>query len=227
MGLRHPRAGPGRPSVAGRSQRRPRCPWPPPRPGLGFRQPSHCLLSTGRWAPLHEGGEGNCTGNSGCKLTTAGTHHSSYHTTIVPLDKNNPQGLQPCGAGAGACCLEGWNVTRIQPGSCSLALCYTFISWLLIRGQFASWRSFGLVPGMGPLDPRVSAPLHSYTRWYKNHSCWGLEISMPHLSQGDFHLTRGPQPRRAYLKFVSRRRWGWGRRPSLQLSLGYRQGLTL
>ena len=41
---------------------------------------------------------------------------------------------------------------------------------------------------------------------------------MPHLSQGDFHLTRGPQPRRAYLKFVSGCRWGWGRRPSLQLS---------
>lgn len=87
-------------------------------------------LSPEHWkeAPLHEGGEGNCTGNSGCKLTAAGTHHSSYHTTIVPLDKNNPQGLQPCGAGAGACCLEGWNVTRLQPGSCSLALCYTFIS---------------------------------------------------------------------------------------------------
>lgn len=31
---------------------------------------------------------------------------------------------------------------------------------------------------------------------------------MPHLSQGDFHLTRGPQPRRAYLKFVSGCRWG-------------------
>lgn len=56
--------------------------------------------------------------------TTAAT----TQPTIAPLDKNNPQGLQPCGAGAGACCLEGWNVTRLQPGSCSLALCDTFIS---------------------------------------------------------------------------------------------------
>ena len=196
MGLRHARAGPGRPSVAGRSQRRPRCPWPPPRPGLGSRQPSDCLLSPGRWAPLHEGGEGNCTGNSGCKLTTAGTHHSSYHTTIVPLDKNNPQGLQPCGAGAGACCLEGWNVTRLQPGSCSLALCYTFISWLLIRGQFASCRSFGLVPGMGPLDPRVSAPLHSYTGWYKKKITHAkvLRSQCPTSPRETFILQEGPSP---------------------------------
>lgn len=56
--------------------------------------------------------------------TTAAT----TQPTIAPLDKNNPQSLQPCGAGAGACYLKGWNVTRLQPGSCSLALCYTFIS---------------------------------------------------------------------------------------------------
>lgn len=56
--------------------------------------------------------------------TTAAT----TQPTIAPLDKNNPQSLQPCGSGAGACYLKGWNVTRLQPGSCSLALCYTFIS---------------------------------------------------------------------------------------------------
>ena len=41
-------------------------------------------LSPEHWkeGPLQEGGgEGSCTGNPGCRLTAAGTHHSSYHTT--------------------------------------------------------------------------------------------------------------------------------------------------